>query len=117
MVVTKSELANRILEEYKDLPYTTILKAYKGKAAVDGIKKLFFDKDTKKATQWASAWTPYEKSQAILILDESRLPKRKYRPVLSYQFIIGNVKTGSSLGGYWATQEEGRKVLKELKLL
>ena len=117
MVVTKSELANRILEEYKESPHTKILKTYKGKAAIDGIKKLFFDKDTKKAIQWASTWTPYEKSQAILILDESRLPKRKYRPVLSYQFIIGNVKTGSSLGGYWATQEEGLKVLKELKLL
>ena len=116
-MATKSELAIRLLEEIEKDPYTKILKLYKGKAAVDGIKKLFFEDKTSKATTWAKRWTPYEKSQSVLIISESRLPKRKFRPVLGYQFIIGTIKTGSSLGSHWATEEEGRLKLKELGLL
>ena len=116
-MATKSELAIRLLEEIEKDPYTKILKLYKGKAAVDGIKKLFFEDKTSKAITWAKRWTPYEKSQSVLIISESRLPKRKFRPLLGYQFIIGTIKTGSSLGSHWATEEEGRLKLKELGLL
>ena len=116
-MATKSELAIQLLEEVKKDPHTKILKLYKGKAAVDGIKKLFFEEKASKATTWAKKWTPYEKSQSVLIITESRLPKRKYRPILGYEFIIGTIKTGSSLGSHWATEEEGLLKLKELGLL
>ena len=114
MVVTKSELANHILEDYRQAKHTTILKAYKGKAAVDGIKKLFFGGDLKKGAAWAKGWSSYEKSQAILLITESRLPKRKFKPVLGYEFLIGDIKTGSSLGSSWPTVREGLLALKEL---
>jgi hypothetical protein len=116
-MATKSELAIQLLEEIKKDPHTKILKLYKGKAAVDGIKKLIFEEKASKATTWAKKWTPYEKSQSILLITESRLPKRKYRPILGYEFIIGTIKTGSSLGSHWLTEEEGRLKLKELGLL
>ena len=116
-MATKSELAIQLLEEIKKDPHTTILKLYKGKAAVDGIKKLFFEEKASKATTWAKKWTPYEKSQSVLIITESRLPKRKFKPILGYTFVIGTIKTGSSLGSGWPTEEEGRLKLKELGLL
>jgi len=116
-MATKSELALQLLEEVKKDPHTKILKLYKGKAAVDGIKKLFFEDKASKATTWAKKWTPYEKSQSVLIITESRLPKRKYKPILGYTFVIGTIKTGSSLGSHWLTEEEGLLKLKELGLL
>jgi hypothetical protein len=116
-MATKSELAIQLLEEIKKDPHTKILKLYKGKVALDGIKKLFFEEKPSKATTWAKKWTPYEKSQSVLIITESRLPKRKFKPILGYEFIIGTIKTGSSLGSHWLTEEEGRLKLKELGFL
>ena len=121
MVTTKSELANRTLDEMKTYDHTKILKIYKGKAAVDGIKKLWLEANLfskgSEANTWAKKWNNYDKSQSLLIITESRLPKRKFRPIVGYDFIIGDIKTGSNLGSHWQTQEEGMTTLKKLKLL
>jgi hypothetical protein len=121
MVTTKSELANRTLAEMQTYEHTKILKIYKGKAAVDGIKKLWleanlFSKESQ-ANTWAKKWNNYDKSQSLLIITESRLPKRKFRPVIGYSFEIGDLETGSSLGSHWPTYEEGVTTLEKLKLL
>jgi hypothetical protein len=121
MVTTKSELANRTLDSVKADKHTQILKIYKGKAAVDNIKKLWleanlFDK-VSDANTWAKKWNNYDKSQSLLIITESRLPKRKFRPVIGYSFIIGDLATGSSLGSRWPTYEEAMTTLEKLKML
>jgi hypothetical protein len=121
MVTTKSELANRTLDAINMYEHTKVLKIYKGKAAVDGIKKLWleanlFDKESE-VNKWAKKWNNYDKSQSLLIISESRLPKRKFRPVIGYSFVIGDLETGSSLGSYWPTYEEAIETLKKLKLL
>jgi len=120
-VTTKSELANHALESYKTNKHIKILTIYKGKAAVDGIKKLWleaklFDKESA-ANTWAEKWNNYDKSQSLLIISESRLPKRKFRPVIGYSFEIGDLQTGSSLGSHWRTYEEAMITLEKLKLL
>lgn len=121
MVTTKSELANRTLDEYKTFEHTKILKIYKGGAAVDGIKKLWleadlFDKESE-ANKWAKKWSNYDKSQSLLIISESRIPKRKFRPIVGYDFVVGDLETGSRLGSHWKTYEEGMTTLEKLKLL
>ena len=121
MVTTKSEQGNYALDSFKTDKYSKILKIYKGKAAVDGIKKLWleanlFDKESE-ANKWAKKWNNYDKSQSLLIISESRLPKRKFRPIVGYEFAIGDVGTGSSLGSHWLTYEEGMATLERLKLL
>ena len=121
MVTTKSEVANRALDSFKTDNYSKILKIYKGKSAVDGIKKLWleanlFDK-VSDANTWAKKWNNYDKSQSLLIITESRLPKRKFRPVIGYSFIIGDLATGSSLGSRWPTYEEAMTTLEKLKML
>jgi len=122
MVTTKSELANRTLAEMQTYKHSKILKIYKGKTAVDGIKKLWleanlFDKMESEANKWAKKWNNYDKSQSLLIIYETRLPKRKFRPIMGYVFVIGDVETGSSLGSTWQTQEEAMVILHKLKLL
>ena len=120
-MTTKSEQANRALDSYKADKYIKILKIYKGKAAVNGIKKLWleanlFNKESE-ANTWAKKWNTYDKSQSLLIITESRLPKRKFKPVIGYSFEIGDLETGSSLGSRWPTYEEAIKTLEKLKLL
>jgi len=121
MVTTKSEQANRALDAYKTDKHIKILKIYKGKAAVDGIKKLWLEANlfnkVSEANTWAKKWNTYDKSQSLLIITESRLPKRKFRPVIGYSFEIGDLETGSSLGSRWPTYEEAINTLEKLKLL
>ena len=121
MVTTKSEQGKYALDSLKTNKYTKILKIYKGKAAVDGIKKLWleanlFSKESE-ANNWAKKWNNYDKSQSLLIISETRLPKRKFRPVIGYSFEIGDLQTGSSLGSHWRTYEEAMITLEKLKLL
>ena len=113
------DLAKIILERYKNEEYkhSKILKIHKGKKALDGIKALFFPGKASQATTWAKKWTLAEKSRSILIIWEDKLPRRKLRPILRYQFIIGDQETGSSLGSHWETKEEGQEKLKELGLV
>lgn len=121
MVTTKSAQGNYALDSFKTDKYSKILKIYKGKAAVDGIKQLWleanlFDKESE-ANKWAKKWNNYDKSQSLLIISESRLPKRKFRPIVGYEFVIGDLETGSSLGSHWQTYEEGMTTLEKLKIL
>ena len=121
MVTTKSEQGDYALDSFKTDKYSKILKIYKGKAAVDGIKKLWleanlFDKESE-VNKWAKKWNNYDKSQSLLIISESRIPKRKFRPIVGYEFAIGDVGTGSILGSHWKTYEEGMTTLEKLKLL
>jgi len=112
--VSKSELANKVYIEMSTLPKTKIVSLFKGKHAIDRIKLLFFPDNDKKATTWAKRWTPAEKSQAIFIIYERT---KKVNTIIGYQFVIGNLKTGSSLGSYWNDYNEGITELKRLDII
>jgi hypothetical protein len=112
--VSKSELATKIYNEMKDDPKCKIVAILKGKYAVDGIKKIFFPDSDKKGTTWAKRWTSSEKSQSLLIISEY---KKRVNTTIGCKFIIGNLKTGSSLGTDWRNYEEGVIELKKIGIL
>lgn len=112
--ISKSELANKIYNEMQNDSKTKIIAVYKGKPAVDRIKRVFFPDSDKKGTTWANRWTSAEKSQSILIISES---KKRVNVTIGYQFVIGNLKTGSSLGSNWRNYDEGIIELKKLRIL
>ena len=112
--ISKSELANKVYSDMSTWPKTKIVSIFKGKQAIDRIKRLFFPDSDKKATTWAKRWAPAEKSQAILIIYERT---KKVNTIIGYQFIIGNLKTGSSLGSYWNDYDEGITELKRLDII
>lgn len=112
--ISKSELANKVYNDMSSWPKTKIVSIFKGKQAVERIKPLFFPDSDKKATTWTKRWTTAEKSQAVLIIYERT---KKVNTIIGYQFIIGNLKTGSSLGSYWDDYNEGITELKSLDII
>ncbi len=91
----RSELAEKIVNEYKGDPKINILEIYQGKKAVNCIKTLFFGENVTQATEWAKKWNSYEKSQSIMIIYESKKIKNT---IIGFKFVIGTIDSGSVLG-------------------
>jgi hypothetical protein len=108
---SKSELAKKIVNEYKKNPKIEILNINQGKKAVDCIKILFFGENVTHAAEWAKQWNSYEKSQSIMIIYESKKTKNA---IIGFKFVIGTINSGSVLGEKH-NYEKGMEIIDSFK--
>ena len=103
--------ARKILKQYKRNDKYDIIKTFYGRNAVQKIKNLFFPKNKRASTKWASRWTNKEKSQSVFFVFLKKLKKNTY---VYFKFIIGSGENLSVLGEVVRKYEAGIRKLKKL---
>lgn len=102
------ELPNKIYKDILSDKKAKIFKIYKGRDALQKIKKLFFGDDIKEASKWTKKWNNYQKSKSIFIIYSYQKTKNKD---IHFKFAIGDKADGSVLGQKYS-YKKGMEIMK-----